>query len=94
MYRIFHVMNNERALLFYRGRFAGVLRAGQYRFFDLLGRYSIEYFPAQGPQFRQRLAQLQSTNSNLVWLPLRWGQLINNWRGLLPRQPRIKLNRP
>ncbi len=80
MYREFHVMNNERALLFYRGRFAGVLRAGQYRFFDFLlfsyrGRYSIEYFPMQGPQFRQRLAQLQSTNQNLIWLPLRWARM-------------------
>jgi hypothetical protein len=76
MYRDFHVMSNERALLFYRGRFAGVLRCGQYRFFDLLGRYTIEYFPAHGPQFRQRLAQMQSVNRNLVWLPLRWARLI------------------
>ncbi len=93
MFRDFCVMNNERALLFYRGRFAGVLRAGNYRFFDWLGHYSIEYFPNQGPQFRCRLAQLRSANENLVWLPLRWGFLVNRWSGFGLGQLRIRLGR-
>jgi hypothetical protein len=93
MFRDFCVMKNERALLFYRGRFAGVLRAGDYRFLDWFGRYSIEYFPAQGPQFRCRLALLRSANQNLVWLPLRWGFLVNRWSGLWFGQYRIRTSR-
>jgi hypothetical protein len=73
-YRQFLVMENERALLFYRGRLIRILRSGQVRVLDPFGNYTIEYFslePARAakasvPQkelskFRQRLIDAQQS---------------------------------
>jgi hypothetical protein len=73
-YRQFLVMENERALLFYRGRLIRILRSGQVRVLDPFGNYSIEYFslePAwsakaptqqkESSKFRQRLIDVQQS---------------------------------
>lgn len=60
-YKEFVVMANERALLFRSGRAVSVLRTGSVRLWDPFNQFSIEYFPATGPAFRFRLAQLSQS---------------------------------
>src|SRR5687768_3885336 len=54
--RKFHVNKDERALIFYRGDFADVLRPGDHYRFDPLRRYSIERFAVANARFEHRLA--------------------------------------
>ena len=51
-----HVKKDERALLFVKGDFAGVLRAGEHWVFEPLGRVKVERFGLAAPRFEHRLA--------------------------------------
>jgi regulator of protease activity HflC (stomatin/prohibitin superfamily) len=54
--RKFQVKKDERALLFYKGDFVDVLRAGDHYRFDPLARYAIETFAVANVRFEHRLA--------------------------------------
>ena len=54
--RKFLVKKDERALLFRKGDFVGVLHAGEHKFVDPLHRLSIEVFPLARTLFDHRLA--------------------------------------
>jgi regulator of protease activity HflC (stomatin/prohibitin superfamily) len=57
MLRKFYVKKDERALLYRKGDFVEVLRAGEYRRFDPLRRLTIEKFALATPLFEHRLAE-------------------------------------
>jgi regulator of protease activity HflC (stomatin/prohibitin superfamily) len=56
MFHKFLVKKDERAVLLYRGDFAGILGPGEYRYFDPLRRYAVELFPLKAAQFEHRFA--------------------------------------
>jgi regulator of protease activity HflC (stomatin/prohibitin superfamily) len=56
MFRQFYVNKDERALLFRQGDFVTILKAGEHRFFDPLGRLTIEKFSLAKTQFEHKLA--------------------------------------
>src|SRR5438105_2292706 len=56
MMREFQVNKDERALLFKRGDFVDVLGAGEHRYFDPLGKLTVEKFPLGEARFEHRLA--------------------------------------
>src|SRR5262245_37677106 len=56
VFRKFYVKKDERALLFYKGDFAGILRPGEYWRFDPLRRLAIEKFSLAQTRFEHRLA--------------------------------------
>src|SRR5512134_2053069 len=56
MFRTFLVKQDERAVLMYRGDFAGILGPGQHRYFDPLRRYEVEVFPLKAGRFEHRFA--------------------------------------
>ena len=56
MFRKFYVNKGERALLFRKGDFATILKAGEHRYFDPLHRLSIEKFSLAKTQFEHKLA--------------------------------------
>ena len=67
MYRQFYVNKDERALLFRKGDFVTILKAGQHRFFDPLGRLTVEKFSLAKTQFEHRLAEyLVKTEPDVV----------------------------
>ena len=55
MFRKFHVKKDERALLFYKGDFADILRPGEYVRFDPLRRLAVEPFALAKTRFEHRL---------------------------------------
>lgn len=57
MFRKFHVKKDERALLFWKGDFVSVLRAGEHWMFDPLRRYTLEKHALDKPLFDHRLAE-------------------------------------
>ena len=57
MFRQFYVNKDERALLFRKGDFVTILKAGEHRFFDPLGRLTVEKFSLAKTQFEHRLAE-------------------------------------
>ena len=57
MFRKFHVKKDERALLFYRGDFADVLRPGDHYRFDPLFRYKTETFSVADVRFENHIAE-------------------------------------
>ena len=56
MFQKFYVNKDERALLFRKGDFVTILKAGEHRFFDPLGRLTIEKFSLAKTQFEHKLA--------------------------------------
>jgi len=56
VFRKFHVNKDERALILYKGDFAGVLRPGDHYRFDPLYRYRVERFAVANARFEHRLA--------------------------------------
>jgi regulator of protease activity HflC (stomatin/prohibitin superfamily) len=56
MFRKFYVKKDERALLFRKGDFVAVLKAGEYRYFDPLKRFAVEKFSLAKPLFDHKLA--------------------------------------
>lgn len=56
MFRKFHVKKDERALLFWKGDFAEILRPGEYVRFDPLRRLAVEKFALAKTRFEHRLA--------------------------------------
>jgi regulator of protease activity HflC (stomatin/prohibitin superfamily) len=56
MFQKFYVKKDERALLFRKGDFVTILKAGEHRFFDPLGRLTIEKFSLAKTQFEHKLA--------------------------------------
>ena len=56
MFRKFLVKKDERAVLLYRGDFAGILGPGEHRYFDPLQRYAVEVFPLKAARFEHRFA--------------------------------------
>ena len=56
MFRQFYVNKDERALLFRKGDFVTILKAGEHRFFDPLGRLTIEKYSLAKTQFEHKLA--------------------------------------
>jgi regulator of protease activity HflC (stomatin/prohibitin superfamily) len=57
VFRKFHVKKDERALLFYRGDFADVLRPGDHYRFDPLFRYTAETFSVADVRFENPIAE-------------------------------------
>jgi regulator of protease activity HflC (stomatin/prohibitin superfamily) len=57
VFRKFHVKKDERALLFYKGDFAEILRPGEYFRFDPLRRLALEKFALAQTRFEHRLAE-------------------------------------
>src|SRR5258706_1456890 len=55
MFRKFHVKKDERALLFWKGDFADILRPGEYVRFDPLRRLEMEKFALAKTRFEHRL---------------------------------------
>lgn len=67
MFRQFYVNKDERALLFRKGDFVTILKAGEHRFFDPLGRLTVEKFSLAKTQFEHRLAEyLVKTEPDIV----------------------------
>ena len=67
MFRQFYVNKDERALLFRKGDFVTILKAGEHRFFDPLGRLTVEKFSLAKTQFEHRLAEyLVKTEPDVV----------------------------
>ena len=67
MYRQFYVNKDERALLFRKGDFVTILKAGEHRFFDPLGRLTVEKFSLAKTQFEHKLADfLVKTEPDVV----------------------------
>jgi regulator of protease activity HflC (stomatin/prohibitin superfamily) len=56
MFRKFLVKKDERAVLLYRGDFAGILGPGEHQYFDPLHRYTVEVFPLKVSRFEHRFA--------------------------------------
>jgi regulator of protease activity HflC (stomatin/prohibitin superfamily) len=56
MFRKFLVKKDERAVLLYRGDFAGILGPGEHRYFDPLQRFAVEVFPLKAARFEHRFA--------------------------------------
>lgn len=56
MFRKFLVKKDERAVLLYRGDFAGILGPGEHRYFDPLKRYAVEVFALKAGRFEHRFA--------------------------------------
>jgi regulator of protease activity HflC (stomatin/prohibitin superfamily) len=56
MFQKFYVKKDERALLFRKGDFVTILKASEHRFFDPLGRLTIEKFSLAKTQFEHKLA--------------------------------------
>jgi regulator of protease activity HflC (stomatin/prohibitin superfamily) len=57
MYQKIHVRKDERAVLFVKGDLTEVLRAGQHRVFDPLGRTHAVHFSLAEPRFNHPIAQ-------------------------------------
>jgi len=57
MYRKIQVKKDERALVFKKGDFAGILRPGEHYVFEPLRRISVEKFAIEKPLFEHRLAE-------------------------------------
>ncbi|CAK0781882.1 SPFH domain / Band 7 family protein [Gammaproteobacteria bacterium] len=53
----FRVRQNERGLLFKDGDFQQFLEPGKYRYFDPLGRFSMEIFDILKPEFSHRMQE-------------------------------------
>ncbi|HEX4329003.1 MAG TPA: slipin family protein [Burkholderiales bacterium] len=65
--RKFHVKKDERALLFKEGDFEAVLDAGEHRYFDPLGKLTLEKFTLAQSRFEHRLADyLQKAEPEMV----------------------------
>ena len=56
MFQKFYVKKDERALLFRKGDFVTILKTGEHRYFDPLGRLTIEKFSLAKTQFEHKLA--------------------------------------
>ncbi|MBL8521486.1 MAG: slipin family protein [Betaproteobacteria bacterium] len=56
-YKKIFVKKDERALLFKRGDFVGVLAAGEHKFFDPLRRITAEVFGLDKPEFTHRIGE-------------------------------------
>lgn len=56
MFKKFYVNKDERALLFRKGDFVTILKAGEHRYFDPMGRLTIEKFSLAKTQFEHKLA--------------------------------------
>ena len=56
MFRKFLIKKEERALLFRKGDFVGVLHAGEHRFFDPFKQLAVEVFSLAKTAFDHRLA--------------------------------------